>query len=96
MDDLIASAVDALNRRLTDGFPAGSAKFIVQDIGAITVDSSGARAADLPADVTLRASADTFIALVEGRLDPARAVMTGKLGIEGDIAMAMQLARALG
>lgn len=95
MDDLIASAVDALNRRLTDGFTTGSAKFVVQDIGAITVDSSGARAADLAADVTLMATADTFLALVEGRLDPARAFMTGKLRIEGDVAMAMQLARAL-
>ena len=63
--------------------------------GSIIVDSSGARPGDEAADVTLSADAETFQSMLEGDTDPTSAFMTGKLSVEGDMALAMQLAAAL-
>jgi putative sterol carrier protein len=43
------------------------------------------------ADVTIRASEDTFRAIAEGNQNPTTAYMTGKLKIDGDMGAAMKL-----
>ena len=43
----------------------------------------------------MTASADTFLSIVEGDLDPTSAFMSGKLAIEGDMSAAMRLAQVL-
>jgi putative sterol carrier protein len=43
------------------------------------------------ADVTIRASEDTFRAVAGGELNPTTAYMTGKLKIDGDMGAAMKL-----
>ena len=43
------------------------------------------------ADVTIRASEDTFRAIAEGKQNPTTAYMTGKLKIDGDMGAAMKL-----
>lgn len=96
MSETVNEAIEALNARMTGGAMQGSAKFVVIGEGTIVIDAGGARAADDAADVTLRADADTFRAIVEGDLDPAAAFMSGKLDVEGDMAVAMQLGRVLG
>jgi putative sterol carrier protein len=45
--------------------------------------------------VTLSAEADVFQSILSGETDPTGAFMSGKLTVEGDMAMAMQLAAAL-
>ncbi|MEJ1993441.1 MAG: sterol carrier family protein, partial [Maritimibacter sp.] len=56
MSNAIETAVSALNDKLSgSGFDA-TAKFVLEGIGAIMVDGSGARAGDDEADVTLTAS----------------------------------------
>ncbi len=95
MSDVITSAVAALNDKMGgDGF-AGTAKFVIEDEGAIMVDGDGARAGDDAADVTLTADAETFQSILEGDLDPTAAFMTGKLSVDGDMGMAMQLGSVL-
>ncbi|MFX0541426.1 SCP2 sterol-binding domain-containing protein [Roseovarius sp. S4756] len=96
MSDRVNEAVEALNARLTGEPMDGSAKFVVTGEGAIIIDGAGARASDAAADVTLTAPADIFLAIVEGDLDPASAFMSGKLDVEGDMSVAMQLGRVLG
>ncbi|MCO8144562.1 SCP2 sterol-binding domain-containing protein [Rhodovulum tesquicola] len=91
MSDVIEKAVETLNAKIDGGFD-GVAKFVIEDEGAIIVDSEGAHAADTPAEVTLTASLDTFRDMMEGDLNPTTAFMTGKLRIEGDMGKAMQLA----
>ena len=59
------------------------------------LDASGARAADEAADVTLSADAETFQAILEGDTDPTVAFMSGKLTVDGDMAMAMALGAVL-
>lgn len=95
MSDVITSAVAALNSKMDGGFDAGTAKFVIENEGAIMVDEDGARAGDEEADVTLSANADTFQSILEGDLDPTSAFMSGKLTVDGDMGLAMQLGSAL-
>jgi putative sterol carrier protein len=43
------------------------------------------------ADVTIRASGDTFRAIASGEQNPTTAFMTGKLKIDGDMGAALKL-----
>lgn len=47
-------------------------------------------------DTTLKMTAVNAKALLEGRLDPTLAYMTGKLKVEGKLGVAMKLASMLG
>ncbi|WP_282078701.1 SCP2 sterol-binding domain-containing protein [Epibacterium ulvae] len=95
MSDILAQAAQALNEKLQGAdFPA-TAKFEIADLGAILLDSSGARVSDDDADVTLSADAETFQEILSGELNPTNAFMSGKLTIDGDMGIAMQLASAL-
>jgi putative sterol carrier protein len=95
MSAVIDTAVATLNEKLGGGGFAGSAKFVIEGEGAIMLDADGARAADEPADVTLTAEADTFQAMMEGDLNPTAAFMSGKLSVDGDMGLAMQLGAVL-
>jgi putative sterol carrier protein len=46
---------------------------------------------DANADVTLRATADDWMAIVEGRKDPQLAFLTGKLKVSGDLQLGLRL-----
>ncbi len=95
MSDRMDAAIIALNARLSGAKLDGTAKFVITGEGAIMVDSSGARAGDGAADVTLTAGGDVFEAIIGGDLDPAAAFMSGKLDIDGDMGLALKLAGAL-
>jgi putative sterol carrier protein len=95
MSDVIAAAVAALNEKMNGAGFAGSAKFVIEGEGAVMVDATGARAADEEADVTLTASAETFEAMMAGDMNPTAAFMSGKLSVDGDMGMAMQLGSVL-
>lgn len=41
--------------------------------------------------MTLRSSADDFYSMLEGKLNPMQAFMTGKIKVQGDTTMAMKL-----
>ncbi|MEO9648908.1 MAG: SCP2 sterol-binding domain-containing protein [Roseobacter sp.] len=95
MSEIVNSAVVVLNEKLANAGLTGTIKFEIADEGSIMLDSDGARAGDEAADVTLSADAETFQAILAGETDPTGAFMTGKLALDGDMAMAMQLAAAL-
>ena len=95
MSDVITAAVDALKKKMGDNEFAGTAKFVIEDEGSIMIDGDGVRAGDEEADVTLTADTDTFQSILEGDLDPTAAFMSGKLAIDGDMGLAMQLGSAL-
>ena len=94
MSDVIAHAVEALSAKLSGGFD-GSAKFVIEDEGAIVLDGAGVRPGDDDTDVTLTADTDTFRSILDGDLNPTSAFMTGRLKIEGDMGTAMKLGTAL-
>lgn len=95
MSDVIEAAVNTLNEKLGGGGFDGSAKFVIEGEGAIMLDGDGARAGDEDADVTLTAEADTFQSMMEGDLNPTAAFMSGKLSVDGDMGLAMQLGAVL-
>lgn len=51
---------------------------------------------DGPADVTLHVSSSDLQEILSGNLNPQMAFMSGKLQVDGDMALAMQLGQALG
>ncbi len=59
--------------------------------GCIFLDGSIVTNDDQPADCVLRVSKDDFEDLARGRLDPAMAMMRGRLKISGDMTVAMKL-----
>lgn len=94
MSETIEKAVALLNDK-TGGRFDGAAKFVIEGEGTIMLDTGGARAGEDEADVTLTADADTFHEMLEGDLDPTSAFMSGRLTVDGDMGLAMQLASAL-
>lgn len=95
MSDVIEQAVSALNSKLAGNGFDGTAKFVIEDEGAIMLDSDGARAGDDDAEVTMTADADTFREILDGSLNATSAFMGGRLKIDGDMGAAMRLAPAL-
>ncbi|MGR3363705.1 MAG: SCP2 sterol-binding domain-containing protein [Maritimibacter harenae] len=96
MSDVIDAAVTALNEKLEGEEFDSTAKFVIEDEGAVMVDGNGARAGDDDAEVTLTASADTFEQMMNGDLNPTAAFMGGKLAVDGDMGVAMKLGGILG
>lgn len=95
MSDILTKAAEALGEKLGAGAFDASAKFEIEGLGALVLDSDGVRVSDEEADVTLSADADTFQEILSGELNPTSAFMTGKLTIDGDMGTAMKLASAL-
>lgn len=96
MSDVVTEAVSALNAKMDGQGFDGTAKFVIEDEGAVMIDGSGARAGDDEADVTLTADTETFKAILDGEQNPTTAFMTGKLKVDGDMGMAMKLSGVLG
>jgi putative sterol carrier protein len=95
MSDIVNQAVAVLNEKLGSAGFSGTAKFDIAGEGAVIIDSNGARVSDEDADVTLSADADTFEGILSGETNPTSAFMSGKLTVDGDMGLAMQLATAL-
>jgi putative sterol carrier protein len=64
---------------------AGMWKVDVTDAGVEVTEGGG------DADVTIRASEETFSAIAEKKQNPTTAFMTGKLKVDGDMGAAMKL-----
>lgn len=94
MSDIVTAAVAALNEKVVGRF-SGLAKFVIEGEGAIMLDGTGARAGDEAADVTLTADAETFEGIMTGDVNATAAFMQGKLTVDGDMGLAMQLGAAL-
>ena len=89
---------ESLESRVDSGKTAGMNNSYVFDI-----DGSGTWKVDVTdgnvsvtegsddADVTIRASEETFQAIASGEQNPTTAYMTGKLKVEGDMGAALKL-----
>ena len=95
MSDIVNGAVEKLNEKMAGSDFASTAKFDILGEGPIMVDADGARAGDGEAEVTMSADADTFMSILAGETDATSAFMSGKLTVDGDMGIAMQLGQAL-
>jgi putative sterol carrier protein len=74
-------------------------KFDFGDDGVVRIDGKSSPTvidnADSDADCTVKVTMDNFVQIAEGNLNPQMAFMTGKLRVEGDMSLAMQLGSIL-
>jgi putative sterol carrier protein len=87
---------DEILKRFTDGavvVPGKKVKFDFGDAGKIFLDgaANAVSADDAAADTTIKVKLEDFVAMAQGQLDPTAAFMQGKLRVEGDMGVAMQL-----
>ena len=68
--------------------------------GVVRIDGTASPATvdneDGPADCTIKVAKDDFVEIMEGRQDAQMAFMMGKLSVDGDMTIAMQLGQILG
>lgn len=70
-------------------------KFDCGEDGVIVIDNQTVSTTDREADCTLCLSRKNLEKLLRGKLNPAMAVMSGKVKIDGEMALALQLAKLL-
>ncbi|MGH6941334.1 SCP2 sterol-binding domain-containing protein [Hypericibacter sp.] len=97
----IEDLTQILNEKVKFLPPLGYKLKIELDEGGLVIwDGTGSAPVitneDGSADTTLRMTSNNAKALMEGRLDPTLAYMTGKLKVEGKLGVAMKLAAMLG
>ena len=68
-----------------------SVKFDTGGDGVILIEGNSISTIDGPADCTIKLSLGDLEDLVSGELNPTSAYMTGKIKVEGDMSIAMQL-----
>ena len=73
-----------------------SVKFDTGADGVIVIDGATISTTDQDTDCTIKLSLSDLEDLIAGDLSPTAAFMTGKIKIEGDMSVAMQLGKVLG
>jgi putative sterol carrier protein len=77
-----------------------SVKFDFGSDGVVRIDDSASPAVvdneNAPTDCTVKVSMADFLDIAAGNTNPQMAFMMGKLKIEGDMSVAMQLGKVLG
>jgi putative sterol carrier protein len=73
----------------------GTAKLEITGEGTLMLTEQGAQIADAPADVTLKASEQTFRDILSGDQNPITAFMSGKLKVDGNTQRALKVSAIL-
>lgn len=96
MSDIMNAALATLQEKLDGtGMDSGTLKITISDEGSLVIDENGASLGDAETDCTLSADAETVQGMLDGEIDPTSAFMGGKLSVDGDMSVAMQLASKL-
>lgn len=95
MSDTIDAAVAALSSKVNPGDLDFSVRFDIEGEGSVRMDPDGVSPSDAEADLVMSADTDTFQGIMTGDVNPAGAVMSGRLSIDGDMGLAMRLGAIL-
>lgn len=75
-------------------------KFDFGDDGVVRIDGKSSPTVidneDAEADCTVKVSIENFMKIAKGDMNPQMAFMTGKIRVEGDMSLALQLGSLLG
>ncbi len=94
MSAIIDEFVTRLHAK-AEGAIKGTAKLVIGDHGSVMLSETGAQIGDESADVTLKASAEVFRAILDGTQNPVTAVLTGKLKVDGNQMRALKVSEVL-
>lgn len=72
-----------------------SVKFDLGSDGVVVIDGQSVSTTDAETDCTISLSKDDLESLMAGELNPTMAFMQGKLKVDGDMSVAMQLSQVL-
>ncbi|MGH1329589.1 MAG: SCP2 sterol-binding domain-containing protein [Paracoccaceae bacterium] len=95
MNDIFTAAVEQLNARIKGTQFEQSIALVIENVGTLLVDSSGARLSEERGDCAIFANEKTMLGLLDGSVKVMPAVMTGKLKIKGDPRAALKLTEFL-
>ncbi len=96
MSDFLEKVCGILQEKVDSASLSNSVKFVIEDEGALTINDGQVAIEDAEADVTLIGTAEVFEEILSGETSGASAFMGGRLKIEGDMGLAMQLGSILG
>jgi len=89
-----AAIADKMREKVAASGFDRSVKFDMGD-EFIVIDGQNVSTTDAPADCTIKISKENFQELIAGELNPTAAFMTGKIKVEGDMSVAMQLSQLI-
>ena len=91
MDEIAAK----MRERVSASNFGQSVKFDCGSDGVIVIEGNTVSTEDGPADCVISLDRNDLAAMVTGELNPTAAFMQGKLKIDGDMSVAMQLSQVI-
>lgn len=85
-----------INKALENRPFEGSLKFDCGESGVLVLADGRAVLEDSAADCTIAITEDNLVRLLTGKLNPMTGVMTGRLKVTGNPAVAMRFAKLIG
>lgn len=92
----LADIATRINRVLETRPFEGSLKFDCGEAGVMVLAEGAASLDDRDTDCTISVSEGNLVKLLTGKLNPVSGVMTGKLKVSGNPAIALRLAKLIG
>lgn len=91
----VADLATELKDRVANGDFDNVIKFDCGDDGVLVIDRQTISTVDAEADCTVKVALEDLEAIVAGDLDSTAAFMQGRLTVDGDMAVAMQIGQLL-